>query len=333
MESGIGGDRVPAVISIESTGKVDRSLTLNDLASLKDKPDVMLWVDFVGTPAQTELDQLQQIFDLYPRTLAHLTKAHRGPRAVRFLRCRLVVIYDVSLDPATGGIRSYELVHLIGERFLITSHPSASNVIPLVSADIDTDIATFGFSVSTLTYGILNALVDRYDAVITQVQTQVDQLRERILGQHEAEGVDDVYRLTKLLGDLRQVMSPEEELISSMHSPDSTSESPELTDAFQDVSIDLQSAIGTIDQSSNLVSGLLDTYESLKSDALNDLVKRLTVLSIMLALVALIPSVFGISLNVSPFRNGYQGYLISVFLMALLGWLVWGVARRIGWLK
>ena len=78
---------------------------------------------------------------------------------------------------------------------------------------------------------------------------------------------------------------------------------------------------------------LLDTYESLKSDALNNLVKRLTVLSIMLALVALIPAVFGISLNVSPFRNGYQGYLVSLFLMGLLGWLVWAVAHRIGWVK
>ena len=89
--------------------------------------------------------------------------------------------------------------------------------------------------------------------------------------------------------------------------------------------MDLQSAIDTIDQSSTLVSNLLDTYESLKSDALNTLVKRLTVLSIMLALVALIPSIFGISLNVSPFRNGYQGYLISLFPdgSARLGWSGW----------
>ena len=117
-------------------------------------------------------------------------------------------------------------------------------------------------------------------------------------------------------------------LISSMHSPDADAESDELTDAFRDVSVDLQSAIDTIDQSSTLVSNLLDTYESLKSDALNNLVKRLTVLSIMLALVALIPSIFGISLNVSPFRNGYQGYLISLFLMGLLGLAGLGVARR-----
>jgi len=160
-------------------------------------------------------------------------------------------------------------------------------------------------------------------------------LRQRILDQRESEGVDDVYRLTKLLGDLRQVMSPENDLISSMHSPDSKSESDELTDAFRDVSVDLQSAIDTIDQSSNLVSGLLDTYETLKSDALNGLVKRLTVLSIMLALIGLIPALFGISLNDAPwpFQRGYQGYLFNIAGMGLLGWLVWLVARRIGWVK
>jgi magnesium transporter len=222
---------------------------------------------------------------------------------------------------------------LIGERFLITAHPAGSNVIPLASQQIEDSIATFGFTVSTLTYSVLDAIVDRYDTVIAQIQEQVSQLRDRILQQHEAEGVDDVYQLTKQLGDLRQVLSPEAALVPSMHSPDSDAESDELTDAFRDVSVDLQSAIDTIDQSSTLVSNLLDTYESLKSDALNTLVKRLTVLSIMVALVALIPSIFGISLNVSPFRSGYQGYAISLFAMVLLGLLVWIVARRIGWIK
>lgn len=326
---------VATVISISKNGTVDRTLTLDDLAAHASNPDAMLWVDFSETPAQPELDLISKTFGLQPRVLQHLTKPHRGPRAVRFLRCRLVVIFDVQLDPATSEIQSYELVHLIGERFLVTSHPAASNVIPLACQQIEDTIQTFGFSVSSLTYSILDALVDRYDAVITQLQSQVSQLRQRILDQRESEGVDDVYRLTKLLGDLRQVMSPEDALISSMHSPDSTSESDELTDAFRDVSVDLQSAIDTIDQSSNLVSGLLDTYETLKSDALNALVKRLTVLSIMVALIGLIPALFGISLNDAPwpFQRGYQGYVYNVIAMGLLGWLVWLVAKRIGWLK
>jgi magnesium transporter len=324
---------VPTVISIDANGTVDRSLTLDDLASHAANQQQILWVDFAQTPQQAALDLLGATFGLSPRVLVHLTKPHRGPRAVRFLRCRLVVIFDVELDAASSSVQSFELVHLIGERFLITSHPTGSNVIPLATQQIEDSINTFGFTVSTLTYSVLNALVDRYDAVIAQIQEQVSQLRDRILEHHEAEGVDDVYQLTKQLGELRQVMAPEEDLISSMHSPDSDAESDELTDAFRDVSVDLQSAIDTIDQSSTLVSNLLDTYESLKSDALNNLVKRLTVLSIMLALIALIPSIFGISLNVSPFRNGYQGYLISLFLMGLLGWLVWGVAHRIGWIK
>jgi magnesium transporter len=326
---------VPTVISIDANGTVDRSLTLDDLASHAANQDQIHWVDFAQLPQQAELDLLGKTFGLAPRVLQHLTKPHRGPRAVRFLRCRLVVIFDVQLDTTNDAIQSYELVHLIGERFLITSHPDGSNVIPLASQQIENSIQTFGFSVGTLTYSVLDALVDRYDAVIAQIRQQVTQLRQRILAQKESEGVDDVYRLTSLLGDLRMVMSPEEALIDSMHSPDSDSESDELTDAFRDVSVDLQSAIDTIDQSANLVSGLLDTYETLKSDALNVLVKRLTVLSIMLALIGLIPALFGISINDPswPFQTGYVGYALNIIGMVLLGWLVWLVAKRIGWLK
>lgn len=322
------------VLAIHANGTVDRSLTLGDLTAHTGNDQVILWVDFDQPPTPDELQQLTRAFSLTDRSLSHLSKPHRGPRAVRFLRCRLVVIFDVALDSQTGQVQSYEMVHLIGDRFLITSHPAASNVIPLASQQIEVNIANFGFSVSTLTYAILDALVDRYDTVIASVQAQVEQLRQRILDRHESEGVEDVYRITKQLGDLTQVLSPEEELIASMHSPGAT-ETPELTDAFQDIAVDLQSAIGTIGQSSNLVSGLLDTYESLKSDALNSLVKRLTVLSIMLALVGLIPALFGISINDAPvpFQHGYRGYIFNVIVMALLGALVWGVAKRIGWLK
>lgn len=329
----MGDHAVPAVIAIDEHGGITRSLTMADLSAHAPRSDELLWIDFSGPPNPADIETLRTVFSLSDRTLAHLSRTHRGPRAIRFLRCRLVVIYDVALDPQTAAVQSFELVHLIGERFLITTHPAASTVIPLASETIEANQANFGFSVSALTYAVLNALVDRYDAAITQMQAGVDQLRQRILDQHEIEGVDDVYRITKQLGDLRQVMSPEESLLASMHSPDATSESPELTDAFQDVSVDLQSAIGTIDQSLTLVSNLLDTYESLKSDALNNLVKRLTVLSIMVALVAIIPGVLGISLNTSPFRNGYQGYLVSLLLMLLLGMVVWMFARRIGWLK
>ena len=323
------------VISINENGAVDRTLTLDDLAAHAANPHEILWVDFDQPPQQVELDLLGNTFGLPARVLLHLTKPHRGPRAVRFLRCRLVVIFDVQLDPSTNSVQSYELVHLIGDRFLVTAHPAASTVIPLASQQIDDSIENFGLSVSTLTYSILNALVERYDAVIAQVQSQVNELRQRILDQHESEGVDDVYRLTKLLGDLRQVMSPEEALLASMHAPESGQISDELTDAFRDVAIDLKSAIDTIDQSSSLVSGLLDTYETLKSDALNVLVKRLTVLSIMVALIGLIPALFGISLNdaPTPFKSGYTGYILNVIAMGLLGWLVWMVARRIGWIK
>ncbi|MCA9859207.1 MAG: magnesium transporter CorA family protein [Thermomicrobiales bacterium] len=325
---------MPSVIAIDAKGRVDRTRTLQDIPGLIGQPDRLLWVDFEHPPTADQLARLGELFDLPARTLLHLVKQHRGPRAVRFLKCRLVVIFDVGLDPH-DGVQTSELVHLIGENYLITTHPPQSNVIPLAAQAIEVEIATFGYTVSTLTYSILDQLVGRYDTVIGQIQGEVDQLRQRILQHHESEGVDDIYRLNQQLGELRQVMSPEEALIGSMHSPQSASETPDLTDAFQDVSIDLQTTIGSIDQMANLVSGLLDTYESLKSDALNLLVKRLTVLSIMLALVALIPALFGISINDPswPFRTGYVGYALNVLGMALLGWLVWIVARRIGWIK
>ncbi len=97
---------MPTVIAIQASGSVDRTLTLDDIATHAKNRDEILWIDFAGTPTQAQIDLLQKEFALSVRTVAHLTHAHRGPRAVRFLHCRLVVIYDVALDASGGADRA-----------------------------------------------------------------------------------------------------------------------------------------------------------------------------------------------------------------------------------
>ena len=95
---------MPAVLAISATGTVDRSLTLGDLAQDASQRDDILWIDFSEPPQPTEIDLLNQTFGLSPRVLAHLNKTHRGPRAVRFLRCRLVVIFEGRDASGKGGV-------------------------------------------------------------------------------------------------------------------------------------------------------------------------------------------------------------------------------------
>ena len=95
----------------------------------------------------------------------------------------------------------------------------------------------------------------------------------------------------------------------------------------------MQQAVADIDQYLSMLPDMLTTYEALKLDKLNRILKLLTVWSIILASASLFPGVLGISLARVPGVSPFVGYVASIGMMVLAGCLIWYFFKRWGWLE
>jgi magnesium transporter len=174
-------------------------------------------------------------------------------------------------------------------------------------------------------------MADQSLEVVEVVRSRVDALEERVLNQEEQTGITELYQLRRQLTALRRVLAPEVALIGSRATPISVVANPDIQDAMLDVKYNMQSAVDDVDQYLNALPDILTTFEALKSDGLNRIVKLLTVWSIILTAVALFPTVLGISLSREPSISPYIGYVISIGTMVLVGALIWYLFKRRGW--
>ncbi|MCS6939836.1 MAG: magnesium and cobalt transport protein CorA, partial [Roseiflexus sp.] len=88
----------------------------------------------------------------------------------------------------------------------------------------------------------------------------------------------------------------------------------------------------SIDTYRDLLSSALDAFLSLQSNQLNEVVKTLTIASIILMSAALIAGVYGMNFEFMPELSWPWGYPFALGLMATVSLLLIAIFKRRGWL-
>lgn len=102
------------------------------------------------------------------------------------------------------------------------------------------------------------------------------------------------------------------------------------SELVEDVEIELRQALETTKIYSDILSGLMDAYASVISNNVNEIMKQLTSISIILMIPTLIASMYGMNVhnNLEEAKYGFWIVLFISFLVAGLGVLLF---RRKNW--
>ena len=225
------------------------------------------------------------------------------------------------------------VVLLVGDRFLVSVHSPKNTLFAQVGGNLEPSLSRFGVEIGAVAFAVLESIADHYPQVVEEVRLRVAALEERVLNHDEPAAITDLYHLRRELTTLRRVIAPEEALLGSRANPVPFAANLEIQEGLLDVKHTMQQAVADIDQYLSMLPDMLTTYEALKSDKLNRILKLLTVWSIILASASLFPGVLGISLAREPGVSPFVGYVASIGMMVLAGCLIWYFFKRWGWLE
>ncbi|WP_428769003.1 magnesium transporter CorA family protein [Treponema sp. HNW] len=92
-------------------------------------------------------------------------------------------------------------------------------------------------------------------------------------------------------------------------------------DWLEDVAIDNRQAIEMADTYSNILSGMMDAFASVISNNLNIVMKRLTVISLILMIPTFIVSFFGMNVPLPFMKSGWLGVTVISILCIVTGFI------------
>jgi magnesium transporter len=197
---------------------------------------------------------------------------------------------------------------IIEENTIITICSSNNEVLEDISSDRVKGIILSDFP------AFIISLLSRADIIflkyLKEINRQSSTIQRDLQGSIENKEIIKMLNLQKSLEYFTTSLSSNQLLLTKLRKTKLLKFDSEDNDWLDDVEIDNRQAIGMADTYSNILTSLMDTFTSVISNNLNIIMKKLTVINLVLMVPTFITSFFGMNVPLPFAHTGWIGMFV-----------------------
>ena len=186
-----------------------------------------------------------------------------------------------------------------------------------------------------LMYAIIDAVVDSYFPLLSELAEQLDQMEDNILEGRgdEAEAAATMYQIRRDLLSIRRAIWPTRELLSTL-TRDTVPLVAESTRVYlRDCYDHAVRIIDLVEMYREVSTALMEVHYQRASNRLNEVMKVLTVITTLFIPPTLIAGIYGMNFEHMPELKWAFGYPIALLTMALVSLVLLAFLHMKGWLR
>lgn len=281
------------------------------------------WVD-VESPDQEDLDKLRQEFDFHPLDLEDVVHPTQRSKIDKYKDYFFLILMFPVYNRQTKEIDPTEVDFFVSKDFVVTIHrgdlPPLKDLFQLCQANQSARENTFGDSTDMLLYNVLKKLHLYIYPMLDHVSLDIADIKKQIFAGEEKKMVKQILEIRRNITDFRKIMDAHEATISRLlkkgtgvyHVDDKYRD---YFDDLIDYTKEIWDQLGTFKEA---IEALHETNESLISFRLNDVMKILTIFSVVLLPATVITSLFGINARSMPLASHPNGFwaILGITLLA-----------------
>jgi magnesium transporter len=302
-----------------------------DISELIRRDNDFLWFD-LHNPHEDDIALLREEFDFHPLAIEDIVRQHQRPKIDAYDGYYFLVVYALHYDEASSNIHTHPLHLFIGTNYIVSVHSGAIHIIDETMRRWERHQDEIGRGGGAVLYHVLDAIIDEYFPVIDRIAERIEDIEEQIFERFDPAALQEILRLKRELLMIRRVAAPERDVLNVLIRREVPIFDQSTIQYMQDVYDHIIRITDSIDTYRDLLSSTLDAYLSVQSNQLNQVVKVLTIASIVLMTNALIAGIYGMNFEFMPELSWPFGYPLALGLMALLTLALIFLFRRLRWL-
>jgi magnesium transporter len=292
-------------------------------------PTSRIWVD-VEDVSPALLERLGACLGLHPLVVEDIIERNQRAKVEHTGDLMHLVMFALTWDEE---LRTIELDIVLGERFLLTSHPPEWR--PLKTRDVSRLGIEHFLSRGTdlLLYAVVDPVVDGYFPVIDRLSDEIDLLEYQVVESPSKAVLERLFRIRRDLLGVRHMVGPEREVFNQLTNRDNPLIAESRLIYFRDVYDHLIRVTDELDTHRELISGALEAYLSTINNGMSDVMKRLTAVTAVLAGVGATAGIFGMS-EAGAALNLVEapGFWIVTAFVIVIGVVILAYFKRIDWI-
>jgi magnesium transporter len=304
-----------------------------DLRLLRDAPLSRLsgsdikwfWVDF-ESPTEDEALLLSTHFHFHPLAIEDCLHLLQRPKLDYYEGYDFFVLH--TLNQKT--LAPEELDIFLGHNFIVSFHSLQSLEVEMVRQRLYSDESSLDRGSKYVFYQLMDKIVDEYFPSIYQIEDNLNELETK-----EAEDnlIEEVYGIRSQLLKLRRTVFPMRELMYRILNSERVIIPKDDRVYFMDIYDHLLKLSEMIESNREMTADIRDSYISINSNRMNEIMKTLTVMTSVFIPLTFIASIYGMNFENMPELSYRYGYYVVLTVMFIVGSLMIIWLWRKGWFK
>lgn len=305
-----------------SSGEVTRTADPDAIRAALEDGDGLLWLDlFIRSEQDGAL--LSDVFHFHPLTIEDSVSPRVDPAKIDDHGSYIfVVVQALTKYNPNEELESVEVDFYLGANYVVSCHREPVPAIDAFRERCHKDEQLLNHSADWFLHGILDALVDEYLPIVDAVDETIDQVETQILDRPATAQLQQILLVKRNSLRLRRAAIPQRDIMNRL----SRGEFPQLISAevqiyYRDVFDHLVRVEYLVEALRDLADGALQTYLSMVSNRLNEVMKVLTAAATVFLPLTLISGIYGMNFSDNQFPGFDQpwGFAVVVAFMVSVG--------------
>lgn len=300
-----------------------------DPAWLDPASGVTLWVDLnAPTPEETRI--LSDVFHFHELSVEDAVSEIHHPKIESYPTYLYLILHGIDFKAREHCFRTLDVDFFLGANYLVTVHGGVSRSITKVSDICRKNSAALAEGPAALMHRIVDTMVDNYRPEVEKLGDRLDRMEKEVFQRPDANLARRILDFKRDVSSLRRVVLPQRDAVGRLARREFSSISEQLSYRFRDVYDHLVRLSDEATYFQDRIGSLLDAHLAAVSNALNAVMKVLTIMSTIFIPLSVVVGLYGMNVELPDFPGGAaaQFWWIMACMAAISAVMIWLFRRR-----
>jgi magnesium transporter len=311
-------------------GKKIADISVEEISDYLERPGCFVWVA-LQDPDVAELAKMQEEFNLHPLAVEDAQRGDQRAKVEEYGESLFVVMKTVEMgknDLEIGDVGIF-----VSSNYVLSVRNHSKQGFSDVRARCEQESHLLKQGAAFALYALLDATVDRYLPIVEGFEAELEVIEDNIFQRGgERASIQNLYRLKRKVMQMRHVVQPLMEAVSSMHGGRVPALCANTQEYFRDVSDHLLRINSLMDSIRETIVTAIQVNLSLVAIEDGEVNKRLAAWAAIFAVATAFAGLWGMNFKYMPELDWQYGYPSALALMGGVCFWVYRRFRRSGWL-
>jgi magnesium transporter len=285
-----------------------RDIEMFLMPTLLTDTNLFLWID-LENPNQEEVKSvLEDLFHFHPLSIEDCISVSPSPKVDqyqpkeedRFAPYLFMVIHAVDYSRTDGVFATTELDFFLGKNFLVTYHHGPMRTVSATEERATKGTIHIGRAPDRVAHNLLDAIVENYKPALEELSLEIGEIEQLALQRPTKDTLNRILQVKKEVLHLRQIIGPQREVLARFAAGEFKLIRAHMVPYYRNVYDGLFHISEMAQSYTDSLTGILQIYLNMSSNQTGEVIKVLTLFTIITTPMMLIGTWYGMNFEHMP---------------------------------